>query len=231
MATAAIDMLGTFFSLEPLRQRLSSLGVPDHTLELWFAEAMRDHLANAHSGGYTPLISTLTESLPRTLTALGRMPRDRSRVEQVLKGFAVLNPTEAALRMCNHLSASGWKLLALTDGSEAHTRALLDRAGMLHRFEAVISSDVLRTSRPHPDVYAMAREFADGECWTITSHAWDAAGAKRAGLRTVWLSNKEKSWLGTSSQPDVQASGFDEALEFFGGSTSVPTLGLQQHHA
>ena len=62
-------------------------------------------------------------------------------------------------------------------------------------------------------VYGMARELSDGDCWVITAHAWDAAGARRAGLRSVWLSNREKRWNNVMPHPDLQASGFDEAME------------------
>jgi 2-haloacid dehalogenase len=213
MPTAAIDMMGTFFSLEPLRQRLSSLGVPEGTLERWFAEAMRDQLAISLSGGYAPLSRTLSEALPRTLSALGRVPRESSRMDQVLKGFWVLNPVDGAARACTQLAASGWRLLALTDGSEEHTRALLDRAGLSRSFAAILSSDAVQSCRPHPDIYGMARELSDGECWVITSHAWDAAGASRAGLRSLWLSNRERRWLNVMPHPDAEASGFDEAIE------------------
>ena len=64
-----------------------------------------------------------------------------------------------------------------------------------------------------PKLQMMARELSDGECWVITSHAWDAAGARRAGLRSVWLSNREKRWNSVMPHPDLQASGFDEAME------------------
>ncbi|MGA9520574.1 MAG: HAD family hydrolase [Myxococcaceae bacterium] len=204
MRTAVFDMLGTFFSLEPLRQRLSAMGAPDCTLEAWFAEATRDHIALSHAGDYVPYSEILAAALPRTLLLLGKGSQDRSRQEQVLKGLNMLNPAEGAQAACVRLVEAGWRLVALTNSGEDYTRALLDRAGVLERFDEVLSADRLQTSKPHPDVYAMAHAEPGRECWMISAQGWDIAGARRAGMRTVWLSKREKCWLEALPRPDLE---------------------------
>ncbi len=213
MPIAVFDMLGTFFSLEPLRQRLSALGAPECTLDAWFAEATRDHIAISQSGDYVPFSEILASALPRTLALLGKGSQERSRQELVLKGLSVLNPVEGAQAACTRLGNAGWRLVALTNTGEDHTRALLDRAGLLDRFDAVLSADRIQTSKPHPDVYALARADSGRPCWMITAHAWDAIGAKRAGMRTVWLSKREKRWLEALPRPDLEVPDLATATE------------------
>lgn len=205
MPTAIFNMLGTFFSLEPLRQRLNALGAPEHTLDLWFAESLRDFFALSHAGGYAPLAEVLEAALPRTIAMIGKGSQDPSRHELVLKGLRVLNPSEGAVDAVNKLSRAGYRIIALTNGSADHTRALLDRAGMGEVFQAVISADTACTSKPHQDVYALAQQEIEGEAWMISAHAWDVMGARRAGLKTAWVAKKEKRWLSIFPPPDLAA--------------------------
>jgi 2-haloacid dehalogenase len=205
MPTAVFDMLGTFFSLEPLRRRLEVLRAPKHTLELWFAESLRDFFATSHAGGYEPLARILADALPRTLAELGHEVPAPAHRQYVLEGLQALEPAQGAAEACALLTGAGWKIIALTNGGEDSTRALLGRAGLLSYFDTVLSTDSIRLSKPHPDVYAMARAVAEGDMWMVAAHAWDLNGARRSGMRTAWISRKEKRWLDFLFEPDVQA--------------------------
>lgn len=203
MPTAVFDMLGTFFSLEPLRSRLTALGLPDHTLELWFSESLRDFFSLSLAGGYEPLAEVLAAALPRTVAELGGS-LEASRQRYVLEGLQTLEPAPGAAEACERLHDAGWMLIALTNGAKASTSALLMRAGLLDLFEAVLSTDAVRVSKPHPDVYAQAREVAMGETWMVATHAWDLNGARREGFATAWVARQEKRWLDVLPRPDLQ---------------------------
>jgi len=209
MPTAAFDMLGTFFSLESLRPKLKSLGANDHTLELWFAESLRDFFALSHAGGYAPLRDILEAALPRVFEELRQGSQDPGQHLHVLEGLKELEPSQGAREACEFLTREGWKLLALTHGGEEATRALLQRAGLLSHFSAVLSTDSVRTSKPHARVYELARTAAEGPLWMVAAHAWDLQGAVRAGLRAAWVSQKERRWLGIYPEPDVRAENLE----------------------
>ncbi len=74
--TAVLDIIGTCFSLEKPRQALTRLGAPEHALDLWFAQALRDSFAFSHAGGYVPLEDMLRAELARTVQQLGLQPSD-----------------------------------------------------------------------------------------------------------------------------------------------------------
>jgi 2-haloacid dehalogenase len=205
MPTAAFDMLGTFFSLESLRPKLKSLGAAEHTLELWFAESLRDFFALSHAGGYAPLRDILEAALPRVIEELRQGSQDPGQHLHVLEGLKELQPAPGAREACELLIREGWKLLALTNGGEEATRALLQRTGLLDHFSAVLSTDSVRTSKPHARVYQLARTAAEGPLWMVAAHAWDLQGAMRAGMRAAWVSQKEKRWLGIYPEPEVSA--------------------------
>lgn len=50
-------------------------------------------------------------------------------------------------------------------------------------------------TKPHPEVYNLELKKARGDVWMVAVHAWDIAGAARAGLRTAFITQEEKDYL------------------------------------
>lgn len=204
------DIIGTCFSLEKPRQRLVELGAPAHAVQLWFAQTLRDAFALSYAGGYRPLKEVLQAELPRTLKVLG-VEADAMQLSQVVNSFAKLESQPDALEAFRILSEAGWKLIALTNGSEDSTRKLLERAGALQHFASILSCDTIQKTKPHPDVYAMAKRDAEGDLWMVAAHAWDIQGASHAGLKTAFITQEEKDYLSVYPQPEIVASNLVEA--------------------
>ena len=76
---------------------------------------------------------------------------------------------------------------------------------MADLFEALLSCDSISTSKPHPDVYALAAGGAEGALWMVASHPWDLGGAARAGLRTAWVRHEGARWPAYLPAPDLEA--------------------------
>lgn len=208
--TVVFDIIGTCFSLDKPRQRLVELGAPPHALQLWFAQTLRDAFALSHAGSYRPLKEVLEAELPRTLKMLG-IEADEEQLERVVNAFPELEPQPLALEAFRLLTTAGWKLVALTNGSEDSTRKLLERANALEYFASIYSCDAIGKTKPHPEVYALAQQDTSGDVWMVAVHAWDIAGAACAGLRTAFITQEEKDYLGVYPQPDVVASDLVEA--------------------
>ena len=212
-ATVAFDIIGTCFSLTMPRQRLQELGAPQQTLELWFAQTLRDAFALSHAGGYRPLKEMLSAELPRTLARSG-VHADSNAISGVLAAFAELEPQPGLREALSRAGGAGVKLLALTNGSADSTRRLLERAAVLDRFAALLSADEVRRTKPHPEVYAMARREAEGELWLVAAHAWDVAGAVMAGLRAAFVMEQEGSYLeSVYPAPEVTAASLEAAVD------------------
>lgn len=208
--TVVFDIIGTCFSLEKPRQRLVELGAPAHAVQLWFAQTLRDAFALSYAGGYRPLKEVLEAELPRTLKVLG-VEADAMQLSRVVNSFAELESQPDALDAFRILSEAGWKLIALTNGSEDSTRKLLERAGALQHFASILSCDTIQKTKPHPDVYAMAKRDAESDLWMVAAHAWDIQGASHAGLKTAFITQEEKDYLSVYPQPEIVASNLVEA--------------------
>ncbi len=85
-------------------------------------------------------------------------------------------------------------------------KGLLERAGILCDYSALLSTDQIRKMKPHPAVYEMARREAQGEIWMVAAHAWDIPGAIQAGFQTVFVSALEEGYLDVYPKPDVSVA-------------------------
>ncbi len=196
------DIIGTSFSLGKVREALTRAGAPESTLPLWFAQSLRDAFALSQTGGYQPLKSVLQAELPRTLGQLGRSIAP-DQVQQVVAAFGQLEPQPGLTELVSALDGDGWRILALTNSSVDSVRSLLNRAGLLTYFSALLSTDQVGKMKPHREVYELARREGQGEIWMVAAHAWDIQGAIKAGFRTVFVSGLEKGYLEVYPKPDV----------------------------
>lgn len=208
--TIAFDMIGTCFSLDKPRQKLIELGAPPHAIQLWFAQTLRDAFALSHAGHYQPLKQILQAELPRTLALLGIETGEEQR-SQLVNAFTELEPHPVSQIAFHTLVSAGWRLVALTNGSEKSTHQLLEQANLLPYFDRILSCDKLQKTKPHPDVYALAKQDSGSEVWLVAAHAWDIMGAALAGLRTAFITQEEKAFLAVYPQPDVVAVDLVEA--------------------
>jgi len=202
--TIVFDIIGTCFSLNQPRQQLMELGAPAHAMQLWFAQSLRDSFALSHAGHYQPLKKILEAELPRSLAALGIQAEDEQ-LAQVVQTFSQLELQAGAETAFRTLVNAGWRLVALTNGSEESTHKLLEQVGVLSYFDRIFSCDAVQKTKPHPDVYALVKQNDPGEMWMVAAHAWDIMGAVSAGLRTVFISQEEAAYLAVYPQPEIVA--------------------------
>ena len=217
--TVVFDVVGTLFTLDAPRLVLTDGAAPEHALDLWFAESLRDYFARSHAGQYVGLREVLEAELPRTLRSLGMEPTVEF-VERAMGAFGSLDPQPGARQACRTLVEAGWTLIALTNSSEPVTRSLLESAGMASHFTQVISCDELGVSKPHKKVYERAKQLASGEVWLVAAHSWDIQGAKEAGLKAVWVASKEFGYLSVYPPPDAKARDLEDACRILLSSTS-----------
>ena len=107
------------------------------------------------------------------------------------------------------LATGGHRLAVLTNSGAEAGRQTLDAAGLLHRFEAVLGVDAVRSFKPHPSTYAHACQALGAEpdhVMLVAAHQWDTTGAKRAGLRTAWIDRHGEPFSAAADEPDVRAT-------------------------
>ena len=204
--TVVFDIIGTLFSLESQRPRLTACGLPGHVLESWFAASLRDLFALGVTGRTAPMIALLGDNLRQLLLA-HRLRPDGPRVDAVLEGMKELEPETGAREALEWFRSHGMPCAALSNGSPQATEALLRRAGLEEFFTAILSIDDVGLPKPRAEVYqAMAArlKLEPQALLMVASHPWDLHGARAAGLATAWVS-RGLPWPGSLDAPDGAA--------------------------
>jgi len=115
------------------------------------------------------------------------------------------------------LRGRGLKLGVLSQSSAAATDSVLRFAGLRDRFELVLSAQDAGAFKPdlRPYRYALEQTQADtgNAVCMVSTHWWDVAGAKRAGLRTGWVARRERALLDTVPAPDYTGRDLAEVAE------------------
>ena len=88
------------------------------------------------------------------------------------------------------LHAQGARLLAFSNGVPQTVHDVLQHAGILDRFEDIVSVDEAKTFKPDPVAYLhyVRRACATcSECWLVSANPFDVIGAISAGMLAVWV--------------------------------------------
>jgi 2-haloacid dehalogenase len=200
----AFDVNETLFSLAGLRPAFAQIGLDPDLVPLWFARLLRDGFALTTLGDYRPFTDLAGDSL----RGLAPDRIGESEVAVVLGAFRELDPhpdVEPALRL---LRDTGIPAVTLTNGSADLVAALLRRAGLDGYLQANLSVDAVRRWKPAPEPYRYAANqlgVHPSRLALVAAHAWDCAGASRAGLRAGWLPRTEPHWPDAFPSPHVTA--------------------------
>jgi len=212
----AFDIIETVCSLEPLRAAMTSLGLPNFVLELWFAQTLRDGMALDAAGDYKPF-QEVARAVLEVLIAQHGGKDDPARIDAVFQELSRLPCYPDAQPAFRQLHEAGIRIVALTNGSTQTTQKLL-QAGALDIFvEHVISVEEVRHWKPRSEVYSHAARMLQVETHRlalVATHPWDIQGAARAGLTTCFVA-RGKRYPTTMTPPDVVAdelAGVAEAL-------------------
>jgi len=149
-------------------------------------------------------------------------PEQRTRLLELHATLPVWPEVPETLRA---LRKSGLRLVLLSNMTEATLTAGLKRAGLEGEFEAVLSTDTLRTYKPDPKAYQMAadRLGLDKADILFAAHAgWDAAGAKWFGYPVFWVNRLGAPPEALGPAPDGMGPDLRALARFVGVQAPAP---------
>jgi 2-haloacid dehalogenase len=201
------DVNETLSDLEPLRTRFEEVGAPGHLLETWFASTLRDGIALAAAGAYADFRSVALGVLQGLLAGVEGLRSDPGHaVEHVLAGFGELDVHPDVHDGIRRLADAGVRMATLTNGAAEVAEDLLERTRLANLVERFLSVDEVRRWKPAPEPYLhAARELGvpPEQCALVGVHPWDIDGAKRAGLKAVWLNRRNVRYPDFFETPDA----------------------------
>lgn len=205
-AVVAFDIVETTFRIEPLGERLALLGLPSSAYARLYAEALRDAISLACLGRFSAFMDHFAGALAGMLAEAG-LAATEAEIRSALSVMRELPPHPDAPHAYAALAAGGVRVFALSNGAEAATRSLLERAGMSASVEAVLSVEAVRLAKPRAEVYRHAVAVAGIEpsaMMLVACHPWDVTGAKAVGLTGGYVA-RGKPYPAAMEPPDLSA--------------------------
>ena len=119
------------------------------------------------------------------------------------------------------LKQSGIRLALLSNMTSKMLNANIESAGLQHVFEAVLSTDDVRSYKPDPRAYKMAVEalgLKREEILFAPFAGWDASGAKWFGYPTFWVNRFDMPLEKLGIAPDATGRNLSDLARFASSS-------------
>lgn len=209
----AFDVLGTLYSLEPLRARMVQAGLPQDSLQMWRARTLRDGFAITLAGDFRTFHQVAESTLEQMLLERN-LDTAPARLERIMDGFEELELHPDARQALQTLKEAGMRLVLLTNCSSELSRQLMRKSGLNELIERDFSIDEVGFWKPHPASYrhvAAQLTVMHHRVALVAEHPWDIMGAHRAGLVTGWVSRQTTRFPDAMGDyPDVAGSSLGE---------------------
>jgi 2-haloacid dehalogenase len=181
----------------------------------WFNQMIQSALVATVTGVYSQFGTLAMAALDMTAEQAGvkLTEGDKEAVATQLRQLPAHPEAADALR---RLREDGLRLASLTNSTEQVARAQLEHAGLIDLFELVLSADTVRRLKPAPEPYRMAAERLGvpvGEVRLVAAHAWDVAGAARAGCATAFVARPGKVLDPLVERPEIVGADLAEVAE------------------
>ncbi|WP_372845835.1 haloacid dehalogenase type II [Pontiella sp.] len=201
------DVNETLLSLSPLKRAVGrALGGREDLLPLWFSTLLHYSLVETLTGSYHDFGEIGTAALMMVAEAQGIALTPAEANAAVVPPLRSLPPHPDAAAGLAALRKDGrFKLVTLSNSSDAEAQAKLSKAGLAALFDAHYTVESLKKYKPHPDTYRRVLQALGAqpqEVLMVAAHAWDLMGAKNAGLRTAFVARAGKTLYPNAAQPD-----------------------------
>jgi len=114
------------------------------------------------------------------------------------------------------LRTAGFRVAALTNSTGQVEEAQLANAGIRDLFDEALTADDAKRLKPAPEAYAAAALKLGvplGRMRLIAAHAWDVAGAMRAGCAAAFVARRGALWNPLLEKPDVWGKDLREVAD------------------
>jgi len=107
------------------------------------------------------------------------------------------------------LKSEGFRMVTLTNSSQAAVDAQMQNANLTDLFEKQLSVEEIQLFKPHSHVYKWAARkmgLAPEACMLVAAHGWDVAGAIWSGWRAAFISRPGAQPFPLAPIPEVVES-------------------------
>jgi 2-haloacid dehalogenase len=197
-------------ALDPLFERVFGDAA---VRRLWFNQMLQSAFVATITDAYVTFGEAAGAALGMTEERLGVEVSEDDRRE-ILGGLRDLPPHPEVPESLDRLHDAGFRLATLTNSTQEVAEAQIQNAGLTDKFEQILSADTARRLKPAPAPYRMAARslgVPDRGMRLIAAHAWDVAGALRAGCAAAFVARQPFDPL--VEEPDVAGTDLAEVAD------------------
>ncbi len=183
--------------------------------QAWFQQMLLSAFVSTITGAYADFGAIGMAALDMLAARRGISLGDDDR-QAVREGMRALPPHLDVREALMRLRDSGLRLATLTNSTAAVGDAQIVNAGLRDLFEQTLSADTVRRLKPAPEPYRMAAEAMGvpiGEVRLVAAHAWDIAGALRAGCAAAFVSRPGQVLDPLVERPDIVGADLREVAD------------------
>jgi 2-haloacid dehalogenase len=208
------DVYETLLDMSVVERKINQITDSKRGYTIWLELFMQYCFANNSLDSFHDFISIARVTLQMTSRTLGRnlSETDANDVLELLRHLPVREEVQSCLSELNDL---GLTIIALTNAPEKVVCERMERTGLISYFENVLSTETVKKYKPEKKVYEWASQKLNtniNEMLMVTSHGWDIAGAKNAGMQTAFLKNHKQLLYPLSPSPDITCNSLSELV-------------------
>lgn len=196
-------------ALDPLFERaFGDAGVR----QSWFRQVLQSAFLATITDAYSDFGAVGAAALEMTAEREGVRLSEEDR-RSILGGMRELPPHPEVPAALDLLRDAGLRIAALTNNTAEVAEAQLGNAGISDRFEKILSADTVRRLKPAPEPYRAAAGALGVEASgvrLVAAHAWDVAGALRAGCAAAFVARPGMVLDPLVEPPDVVGTNLSE---------------------
>ena len=182
----------------------------------WFGQMIQSAFVSTITGSYSDFGSIGGAALQMTAERHGVELSEDDR-NSILTTVPQLPPHPEVREALDRLRDAGLRLATLTNSTQQVADNQMENSGLGEYFGQILSADTVQRLKPAPEPYQMAAEKLDveiGNIRLVAAHAWDVAGALRAGCAAAFVGRPGKVPDPLAETPDVMG---DDLLEVADG--------------
>src|SRR5918992_5827133 len=178
----------------------------------WFLQLLQSALVATVTGTYSDFGTIGGAALEMVAECEGVDLSDEDK-QKFLGGMRELPPHPEVAESLDRLREAGLRLATLTNSTRQVAEAQMENSGLRDHSEQILSADDVQRLKPAPEPYRMAAESLGVEVEGIrlvAAHAWDVAGALRAGCAAAFVARPGMVLDPLVEPPDVVGADLSE---------------------
>lgn len=199
------DINETLLDLTELRSVLADALGGSERLAEWFFRLLHGSLVANTTNSFRSFETIAVEALRAVALRQGNELSDDT-ARALVAGFRSLPPHPDVPDALARLEAGGFRLIALSNGSPTGIPAQLTNAGIVDRFEMIVSVEEAGRFKPDPAPYevTLARIGASpADALMVASHDWDIIGARAVGIPGAFVTRPGVVWTVPHDLPEL----------------------------